>query len=101
MHFMRAAIESMSGSFCSVCSGGSNERQHCIPTDTIPGIFAEFGRPMAVILVTEQGKPGGRTLIRQAGDGLPDGSRITEIGTTAIVIDAGDKRRHVKLFSRN
>jgi hypothetical protein len=67
----------------------------------LTGIFAEFGRPMAVILVTEQGKPGGRTLIRQAGDGLPDGSRITEIGTTAIVIDAGDKRRHVKLFSRN
>ena len=67
----------------------------------LTGIFAEFGRPKAVILVTEQGKPGGRTQIRQAGDNLPDGSRITEIGTTAIVIDAGDKRRQVKLFSRN
>ncbi|MBW0008283.1 MAG: hypothetical protein JO335_11300 [Sphingomonas sp.] len=67
----------------------------------LTGIFAEFGRPKAVILVTEPGKPGGRKQIRQAGDGLPDGSRITEIGTTAIVIDAGDKRRQVKLFSRN
>jgi hypothetical protein len=67
----------------------------------LTGIIAESGQPMAVILVTEQGKPGGQTQIHQAGDGLPDGSHIIEIGTMAIVIDAGDKQRQVKLFSRN
>jgi hypothetical protein len=67
----------------------------------LTGIIAESGKPMAVILVAEQGKPGGRTQIREAGDGLPDGSHIIEIGTTAIVIDAGGKQRQVKLFSSN
>jgi hypothetical protein len=67
----------------------------------LTGIIADSGQPMAVILVAEQGKPGGQTQIRQAGDALPDGSHIIEIGTTAIMIDAGGKQRQVKLFSSN
>jgi hypothetical protein len=71
------------------------------PEWRLSGIVTESGRPLAVILVAEGGKPAAHVLYGQPGDALPDGSHIVAITKTMITVSGEGGPRQVKLFSPN
>ncbi|MGB8842578.1 MAG: hypothetical protein WCC64_16075 [Aliidongia sp.] len=71
------------------------------PEWRLSGIVTDSGRPLAVILVTEGGKPAAHVLYGKPGDALPDGSHIVAIAKTMITVTGEGGPRQVKLFSPN
>jgi hypothetical protein len=71
------------------------------PEWRLSGIVTDSGKPLAVILVAEGGKPAAHVLYGKPGDALPDGSHIVSISKTTITVSGEGGPRQVKLFSPN
>jgi hypothetical protein len=77
------------------------EAAPAVPQWRLAGIVSDRGQLVAVIQITESGKPQPRVEYSKTGDDLPDGSHIVAVAKTAVTAAGPGGQRQVRLFVPN